>query len=524
MLPCWATATRIDNLVFGKKYQWRYAGIHQGKKGDWIGPFHFETVGYARLEKGLVSVTITQNDSSANAGGLIIDDCSHRIMDRNGKVVWLLRKVKWHTVGEKEKMEIKPRVLDLRLTPAGTITYMADTSAVECDLSGKMLWRAPDNGKVSGFRTEFYNHHFERLPNDHYIVLSREWWRKIPPYRDSALVGKKYSWRTVIGSTEYGRVNFPTIIEYDKKGHVVWSWKSMDYLDSNALSPIAGDTKAEWESYPHGNALSVDKNDEYVYMGLRNMNRIIKIEKKTGKVVDSWGARWPGTGAMHELNLKQQHDTHLLDDGSIAVYNSNNYPGSDSSSRALIFSQKPGEDGKVLWSFDCDFDSLDRHSLRKGGNVDRLKNGNYLICTGMTGRILEVTEDKKIVWQCRITVNDKNGPTPFHWLYRAHCISSLYPCYFTMQPLQDTINAAARTFNIRIFNKGSESDTYDVQLSSSSGWTLPQFSTDMVGANSSITIPVNLAKSLIASDKILVVVTSKTNPDFERKSWVVVGK
>jgi len=140
----------------------------------------------------------------------------------------------------------------------------------------------------------------------------------------------------------------------------------------------------------------------------------------------------------------------------------------------------------------------------------------------MTGRVLEVTENKKIVWGCRITLNNPNGPSLYHWLYRAHCISSLYPCYFTLQSLQDTLHANSRVFYIRIFNKGSESDTYNIRVSSSSGWALPGFSSNIIGANSSVTIPVKGSKAFTAGDKILVDVTSKTNPDFERKSWVTV--
>ncbi len=518
-----ATATLVTNLQFGKRYKWRYAGSKNGQPIAWMGPYQFQIMADSLINSNLVSNLITTNDAT-NAGGLIINDCTRTITDRTGKIVWYLDKIQWHVLFKKRNLELKPQIFDLRLTPSGTITYLADSIPVETDLNGNKLWKAPNDGKVSGASAESYNHDFKRLPNGHYLVLGNELWRKLPHYRDTLAIQKKYPNRKLMDSREYGQVEFGTVIEYDKNGKLIWSWNSQNYFDSDALSQRMGSIQPDFELKAHINAVSIDSKNEYAYVGFRNISRIVKVEKKTGRVVDSWGLKLPTGGVKNEVLLHQQHDANILEDGSLAVFNSNDYPGSDSFSRAVIFSTQPADDGKVLWSYDCNFESLDRHADRNGGNVDELKNGNLLVCTGNMNHIFEVTRGKKIVWENTIKPNGKVGDIYFHRLYRAHYISSLYPCYFVFQTGADKVSEKTPTFNLKIFNKGSENDSYQVKVYSMSGVFYKQFITATVAANQSLIVEVKPDKFIAAGDKIEVAITSKTNPDFERKGEIQVVK
>ena len=518
-----ATATLVTDLQFGKKYKWRYAGTKNGQPITWIGPYKFQVMADSLISSNLVGNLISTNDAS-NAGGLIINDCTRTINDRTGKIVWYLDKVQWHVLFKKKNLELKPQLIDLRLTPSGTITYLADSIATETDLNGNKLWRAPNDGKVSGASTESYNHDFKRLSNGHYLVLGNELWRKLPHYRDTLATQKKYPNRKLMDGREYGQVEFGTVMEYDKNGKLVWSWNSQNYFDSDALSPRTGSAQPDFELKAHINAVSIDAKNEYAYIGFRNISRIVKVDKKTGRVVDSWGLKLPTGGAKNEVLLHQQHDANILEDGSLAVFNSNDYPGSDSFSRAVIFSTGTADDGKVLWSYDCNFESLDRHADRNGGNVDELKNGNLLVCMGNMNHIFEVTRNKKIVWENTIKPNGKVGDIYFHRLYRAHYISSLYPCYFVFKTMADEVPEKVSSFSLKIFNKGSESDSYLVKTYSMSGVFYKQVSTANVGANQSLMVDIKPDKFMAAGDKIEVVISSKTNPDFERKGEMMVVK
>ncbi len=333
----------------------------------------------------------------------------------------------------------------------------------------------------------------------------------------------KYPTKKVFKGVQYGAVEFGTIIEYDKKGKVVWSWNSQDYLDKDPLTALNSDPQFNFVMEAHANALGVDRNNEFVYMGFRDIDRLIKIEKKTGKVVDSWGPWWPlGGGALNPLNLHKQHDAAILDNGNIAIFNNNDYMNGDSIPAVVIFSQQAGHDGQVVWQYDIDLDSVSRRNGRSGGNVEQLKNGNLLVCTGTVNSIFEMTMDKRIVWKANVSFNNIWG-YKYDWrLYRAHYISSLYPCYFTFQTDADTVSESDTQFHIKIFNKGSEDDAYQVKILSGKGTVLQQFTTDTVKANHSGIFAVKPVKPATGEHKIELRLSSIINPDLERKSRIIL--
>ena len=527
-----ATATMISGLAFGKKYVWRYAALQADGKMVWQGPYHFQIVADAFISRGIISFNTTINDPGSS--GLIVIDGTHTIVDRNGNLVWYLNNVNWFfklgvmnvsrngvTVTNKD-MDITPRIFDLRLTRAGTVTCLKDSFAIEMGLDGKILWQAPNNGQINEVGGEGYNHDFKRLDNGHYMVLGDELWRRLPPYTDTIKMRKKYPKRGFFNGGEYAGVEFGTVIEYDKKGKILWSWRSRDYLDKDPFKPLERDRFFNFITQPHINAFSTDAKNEFVYVGFRDLCRIIKIEKSSGQVVDSWGVKVPTGGALHQVPIYLQHDANVLPDGNIAVFNSNDYPGRDSFASVLIISQQPADSGKVIWRLNCDFDSMDCTLPRNGGNVDLLKNGNYLVCMGNADRIFEVTKDKRIVWQGEMRAGEVDGIKYGHRLYRAHYISSLYPCYFTFVTGADTISKKKLQFNIRVFNKGSEDDSYHVKLTNARGKLLREFNTDTVAALKSVTLLVDAGEHISTGGKIEISIQSANNPDFERKRWVVV--
>ena len=528
-----ATATFISNLQFGKRYRWRYTGIKDTKQLGWNGLYYFEITEDSFIHRQIIALTVSLNDSNANAGGLIINDCTHTIVDRTGKVVWYLPKVNWffthtghtQTIGGVttaiKNVDIKPGIFDLRLNLFGTITELEDSVAFERGLDGTILWKAPNDNKVSGIGGEAYNHDFKRLPNGHYMLLGNQLLRKVPTETfDTVYRKRRFEDREFIDGQEYSKVECGTVIEYDKQKNVVWSWNSHDYLQEDPLKPKLRNHKIEFPLKPHINAFSIDKDYRFVYVSFRDLSRIVKIEKSTGKVIDSWGFRQPNGGANHEVCMHLQHDANILSDGSIAVFNSNDYPKFDTLPTVLLISQKPADSGKVIWQYTCQLDTLERFISRNGGNVDELKNGNLLVCTGTVDRIFEITRDKKIVWQANIKSNKYDNENYGHRLYRAHYLSSLYPCYFTCQTDKDTITTKASTFNIKIFNKGSEADSYNIQLSS--GKYLQQVSTQNVSSNHSALVKINSGKHLQKGNLLDVIVTSQTNPYFQRKIQLII--
>ncbi len=75
--------------------------------------------------------------------------------------------------------------------------------------------------------------------------------------------------------------------------------------------------------------------------------------------------------------------------------------GSRRANSPLIFSSvievEPAS-GKIVWEYRDATDLLSFFSSYISG-VQRLPNGNTLICEGLTGRIFEVTPQREIVWE-----------------------------------------------------------------------------------------------------------------------------
>lgn len=163
-----------------------------------------------------------------------------------------------------------------------------------------------------------------------------------------------------------------------------------------------------------------------------------------------------------------------------------------------------------------------RKKGRTGGNVEQLKNGNFLVCTGTDNSIFEVTKDKKIVWKAEIAPIEKPINDYTYRLYRAHYLSSLYPCYFTFQTDEDTISKKSGRIGLKVFNEGSEKDDYEVKVLSATGEVAEEFTTGTLDAGGAQTFEIKPHKKFLKGHQIEVSVSSKTNTDLVRKSTIIV--
>lgn len=519
-------AALITHLHFGKKYKWRYAGIIKGQKIVWNGPYFFEILPESARGQDLVRLEVTKNDAAANAGGLIINDLTSSIYDRNGKLVWFLPPANMAPGSTGSARLFEREVRNLSLTPAGTITYLQADKAVECDLNGNILWRTPETAQVSGALTELYNHDFQRLPDGNYMVLGntdegREPLEDLLPANyDSAAMQRRYPQRLKEDDgRQYVEIHYGTVIEYDRQGKVVWSWNSKSYFGREAA--VNGRLTSGYEPDAHINSFYVDEKDEFVYLSFRNVSQIIKVEKSTGRVVDSWGEKTATGGAHTAVNFYKQHGAAELKDGNLLTFNNNDYLHKDSFSRVVIFSQQPESDGKILWSFDCNFDTVSTKVPQSHGNADMLANGNIFVCTGSPGLMFEVTPEKKITWQASLQMKDKNAGKPYK-LYRAHCIPSLYPCYFTILTATDTVASGRPNFVVRIDNHGTERDKYEIKLLSVTGSLIQVFSTGTVAPNSSLNYKVKPGTPGDFTGPLYIEICSEANPAFIRRAAVEV--
>lgn len=153
------------------------------------------------------------------------------------------------------------------------------------------------------------------------------------------------------------------IIEIDKQSRdIIWEWKAMDH--------IRPDTRKT--DFLHFNSIDVSENK--ILVSVRSKNELWIIDRISGNIEYTYGQ-----------GLQGQHDATFLDNGNILVYNNGRQ-------RSSVLELNP-ETNEIVWKFDNGFFS-DHIS-----GAQRLKNGNTLICVGVTGELIEVSQKGQVVWE-----------------------------------------------------------------------------------------------------------------------------
>lgn len=477
-----STASFIGGFQFDTECWWFYEALNAKGRSIYKSPeYRFTILPLPSANR----VRVFTNNQAAHQGGLISFDYHTMIFDRDGKPVWFLPDDPKHEYSRNDK------VRDLRVTAAGTITFITTRNAFEIMPDGRISWRAPKSEKNM---IETLHHGVERLPDGHLMTLGNHTVKTLVP-----------------GDSAYVNVEYGVIGEYDRGGKLIWKWDSYDYIKPVDLE-FRKIENGRWICSSHMNAFRQTEENgvEYVWAGFRDLDRIIKIEKSTGAVVEEYGRKmksgsaWTGHNFFHA-----QHDVTPLSDGNIAVFNNDSVSKDGVVSSIVIFSTaKLGQESRIIWRFACDFDKATNGKSEKCGSVDELPNGNLLVNFGTLNRTIEITRDGKIVWDVftEYYATDSNI-----WRgagqYRSHYSSSLYPCYFTAAVVQNTKKAVTLT----IWNEGSENDTYHIEYKSGDVWVKVASNDVAVGKRTTCVIP-----KVKAVPFTQVRVISGANPDFTR--------
>ncbi len=187
----------------------------------------------------------------------------------------------------------------------------------------------------------------------------------------------------------------------------------------------------------------------------RQTNHIAIIDKKTGKLVWQVGPEYTATEALRKLGqIVGQHQAHMIPrglpgEGNILLYDNGGRAGFGAPnpsaptgagyarrdySRILEFDPITLE---IVWQYtplEAGFLGYEHASYLYSpsiSGVQRLPNGNTLICEGQSGRLFEVTSDHELVWEYvaphkeslegdRITIIYRAYRVPYEWASRVH--------------------------------------------------------------------------------------------------------
>ena len=206
----------------------------------------------------------------------------------------------------------------------------------------------------------------------------------------------------------------------------MWSWNTFDYFDSTEYNPYyaqiyTGDYEMDWT---HSNSVFYDENTESVFVSIRNLSRITKIDYASKEIIWNLGQ----TDFMSEiyfdidLNFSQQHSVKVLDNGNLLFFDNHRYLNPELSRCIEVEYNEDAHSAYIVWEHEL---PLELFSGSRG-ECDRLDNGNTLITAGRTGNTLEVTSDNEVVWHLEIE-NSGFDVT----MYRSERIPNLHPIAYS---------------------------------------------------------------------------------------------
>lgn len=433
---CESNKLVVNDLSFGSSYSWSVSALDRRKNQLSVSPMtRFTIDAYNREHLRFRGIT---NNERKRSSELMIFDYSKVMIDHDLETVWFLPSLPF--------LKSNSGLRDLKLTQDGTFLVIIDSNAYELSPTGKILWKAPNDGQVSGGTGEDYHHDLQKLPSGNYMVLGNETVKRAFP-------GKSDSVKFQIG----------TIIEYSPKGKVVWEWHAKDFFTNEVLAR-AGSRDKGVGTATHMNALSVDGTN--IYIGFRDVSWILKIDKTTKKVTEIYGGPDSGRPNHYAKGLfRFQHSATLLRDGSMAIINNDSIKDPAVFSSMVIFSlgEAPFGKGEERFRFLFNYDSLSSGKTQKMGNVSQLKNGNFLINMGSLNRVCEITPKGEVVWDLFVEKHDsvKESWKPFSQ-YRVAVATSLYPNEFSAKWEPDAAKGNYLDGKLTIYNVGSEPNSYSV--------------------------------------------------------------
>lgn len=270
----------------------------------------------------------------------------------------------------------------------------------ELDENSRVVWEYDQGG---------IHHDFDILPNGNIAILV---WEKVPSEIAKTIQGGKRN-------TEFknNTIFSDAILEIDQNKKLVWRWNAYENLDVFEFKLPNIFRREQWT---HANSIKYVEKDpffqkEAYLVSLRNIDTLFLISKETGAII------WKSQKGL----LGHQHDATLLENGNILVFNNGFYTSDNIVSPygygSAVLEINP-KTNKVVWEFSGGNTALDlaRLSAPILSGAQRLKNGNTLITLGTTGHMLEVTPEKKVVWDLvnpySITTNQ---PFPSNYIFKA---------------------------------------------------------------------------------------------------------
>ena len=157
----------------------------------------------------------------------------------------------------------------------------------------------------------------------------------------------------------------------------------------------------------HENAFYFDERNQVIYVSFRDINRIVKIQYPSGKVLNTYGALYTPGGPAYLVNglFCGQHNCRLSQDGYLYMFN-NNLCNPKSNPTILMLREPVTEKDSLqkVWEYVCPMDEVHENKqagilFNSGGSVAELADSSFFVCMGSAyGKVFIVNRDKALLW------------------------------------------------------------------------------------------------------------------------------
>jgi len=394
--PCKGNRLIAEVPFFGERYTWRIVYADKRIQTDKSELHHFSTGIIPEVDTANIHLRILKSASKYKDAYVFLDN-SRALYDMKGNPVWYIPDKLYKTLYPKGTLVA---FRDIKLSNRGTITCLLEDKAYEINYNGDILWQGPNTGQVSGDSIENYHHEFTRLSNGHYMILGKQDARWSPGSSnkpDSSL-------QNIAANKQKPKLAFGTIIEYDDKGNLVWSWRSLDYFKQADIAYYNTPTlNIQTIIDLHENAFYFDEEQKVVYVSFRNISRVLKIKYPEGTVIGDYSGYYkPGVFSdTANILFCMQHSIKRSPNGYLYLFD-NNSCNQGLSPKVLVMKEPGSGKGllKKIWEYKCVIeDSILTRNTMGGGNVTELTDNSLFVdMGGEYCKVFIVNRKKQVLW------------------------------------------------------------------------------------------------------------------------------
>ena len=161
------------------------------------------------------------------------------------------------------------------------------------------------------------NHAYLYLGENHYILTAY----------------KAVAKETTIESETKKVYVMDSYIQEIKDGKIIWEFNTTKYPELYKYSSLDDlDYEKPYQDYVHINSMEIDKTDGNLLCSYRNIDAVIKIDRKSGELIWILGGKGDEFGLTDKQKFSKQHSAISIGNNTIMVYDNGN---SNKKSRVL---------------------------------------------------------------------------------------------------------------------------------------------------------------------------------------------